>query len=44
MAVTELSDLLLGKVDGEVAVIDDNEVVARAVHFGEIENHSGFMF
>ena len=39
MAVAELFDLLFGQRDGKVAIVQHDEVIAGAVHFGEGESH-----
>jgi hypothetical protein len=39
MAVAESGDGVLVEGDGEIAVVDDDEVIARAVHFVEVEKH-----
>ena len=39
MTVAEFCDLLTGEVFVEGAVINDNEVVAGSIHFGESEIH-----
>lgn len=45
LAVTEQSNLLSAEAGIERTVIDDNEVVARAVHFVELQSHDcvGFL-
>ena len=41
MAIAEGGDGVLVEGDGEIAVINDNEVIAGAVHFVEVEKHFG---
>ena len=39
MAVTQLLDLLFGEGQLKVAIVQHDEVIASAVHFGELEGH-----
>ena len=40
MAVAEVGDLFLGELIGMVPVVEDHEVVAGSVHFGERNDHA----
>jgi hypothetical protein len=40
MAVAEADDLLPGKTDFSRATVNEDKVVARAVHLGEFQNHA----
>ena len=39
MAVAELFDLVLGQREAEIAIVQHDEVIAGAVHFGELKSH-----
>src|SRR5690606_35159726 len=39
VAVAKMGDLIAVELEGEIAVVDDDEVVAGTVHFVEVKEH-----